>query len=202
MRVIGLTGGIGSGKSEAAAGFREAGIPVIEADGIGHSLMKNDPSVRTALINCFGDAVRGDNGDIVREKLAALVFTDEEARRQLNAIMHPVIVKEVRRQCAELEASEHAAVIVEAALLAEPGYEASWLKGLILLLASERIRVERLVQNRGLSQEDAQKRIAAQSAPEAKIPFADWVINNNGDLAMLRSQVKRVAAEIHALTKP
>lgn len=196
MRIIGLTGGIGSGKSAAAACFREAGIPVVDADGIGHGLLEQDPEIRRALVDVFGGSILAEDGVISRERIAAVAFQDASARRQLNLLLHPAIIAEVGRKCAEYHQQGHDAIIVEAALIGESEQRDGWISELILVLASEAIRIERLVRCRDFSREEAMRRIAAQKPPEQKRAIADWVIENNGDLDVLQDQVMRVAAAI------
>jgi len=196
MRIIGLTGGIGSGKSAAAACFREAGIPVIDADGIGHVLLEQNPEIRNALICAFGDSILAKDGAISRERIAESVFQNASYRQQLNAILHPAIIAEVGRQCTEYHRQGNDAIIVEAALIGESEQRDPWLSGLILVLASESIRIERLVRFRNFSHEEAVRRIAAQKPPEQKRALADWVIENSGDMDALRKQVLGIVAVI------
>ena len=195
MRIIGLTGGIGSGKSAAAACFREAGIPVIDADSIGHVLLEQDPEIRSALVCAFGDSILAKDGAISRERIAESVFK-HILQTELNAILHPAIIAEVGRQCAEYHRQGNDAMIVEAALIGESEQRDPWLSGLILVLASEAIRIERLVRFRNFSREEAVRRIAAQKPPEQKRALADWVIENSGDMDALREQVLGIVAAI------
>lgn len=196
MRLIGLTGGIGSGKSAAADNFREAGITVIDADSIGHNLLEKDPAIQEVVLAIFGEEMLADNGIISREKLAARAFADAESRQQLNALLHPAIIAEMGRQCAALQASGQATILVEAALIGESGQKDPWLDAVILVLASEALRIERLMQYRNFSREEAKRRMAAQTPPEKKSAFADWVIDNNGDQTALRACVFQIAQEI------
>jgi dephospho-CoA kinase len=197
MKIIGLTGGIGSGKSAAAQCFRDAGIPVIDADSTGHRLLETDPAIRQAVIEIFDDGILTPEGAISREKLAARTFGDAAARQRLNALLHPAIIVEVGKRCAAYHVEGHDVLIVEAALIGESGQRDAWLTGLILVLASESVRIERLINYRNFSREEAIRRIAAQTPPEDKRAIADWVIENDGDLETLQARVQQVAAEIH-----
>lgn len=199
MKIIGLTGGIGSGKSTVAACFRDQGIPVIDADSIGHRLLETDPAIRQAILDIFGDSILDADDAIAREKLAEQVFCNEPLRKQLNGILHPAIVAEVGRQCAAHHTAGCEAVIVEAALIGESGSREPWLTGLILVTASPNIRIERLVRFRSFSREDAVRRIAAQLSPERKRVIADWVIDNDGGLEALKEHVLKVAEEIRRM---
>ncbi len=196
MHVYGLTGGIASGKTEAARRFAARGIPVIDADQAGHDAIAPGGAAEAAVLAAFGRDVCA-HGRIDRDKLGALVFGDAGARARLNAIMHPLIIEAVSRRCAQLADDGAENVIVEAALLGENGVKDSWLAGLILVLCPAPLRVKRLVAMRGLSEDDAWRRIAAQTPPEAKYDMADWVIENNGDIATLHAQVDAIAEVIH-----
>ncbi len=200
MKIIGLTGGIGSGKSQAAAYFREAGIPTIDADAIGHQILESDRDIRNALISTFGATITNDGAAIDRGKLAERVFADSSARKQVNALVHPAIIAEVSRQCAALYEAGRNTIIVEAALLAESGNQDPWLTALALVLASEQTRIERLTRHRGFTREEAQQRIAAQTIPESKKNAARWIIENNGDLDALHARVQEIAMEIVEIT--
>ncbi|MCK5863228.1 MAG: dephospho-CoA kinase [Candidatus Hydrogenedentes bacterium] len=196
MKIIGITGGIGSGKSVAADYFRKAGIPVIDTDKTGHDLLENNTTVQKAVIADFGDDITEDGKTISREKLAALIFTDTLSRQRLNAILHPEIIAEVKRYCTVLQEAGKRAVLVEAALIGESKHKEPWLTALILVAASESVRIKRLMQYRDFSREEAQRRIAVQTPPEKKIALADWIIDNNSHLEALQTQVLQIAEEI------
>ena len=198
MKIIGLTGGIGSGKTAAAGCFAEQGIPVVDADRIGHELIASDADIQQALRDIFGnDIFEGDT--VSREKIGERVFTDLTARQRLNALLHPAIINAVADRCAELARDNHPAVIVEAALLGESGRRDPWLGGLILVLAPEAVRIERLAQGRNISEIEARRRIAAQANPETKIDIADWIIDNSSDMDALRKQTSAIVEAIHGL---
>jgi dephospho-CoA kinase len=201
MRIYGLTGGIGSGKSEVARRLVELGIPVIDADIVGHEILEPGGSAADAVIAAFGQAILA-GGCIDREKLGAVVFDDDAARRKLNAIVHPVIARNIAERCAELVQQGHSSIVIEATLLAEDGQREPWMNGLILVLSSEDLRFSRLVRSRGMDPVDARKRMAAQTPPEKKASLADWVIENNGTLDELRAATDRVADAIRDQGSP
>lgn len=194
-RIYGLTGGIASGKSEAGRRFAELGIPVIDADRIGHELLDSDPGIREAILSAFGEGVL-TCGKICREKLGARVFGNDRALKQLNAIIHPAIKATIAERCRTLAEARHEAVIVDAALLAEDGKLDSWLDGLILVLCPDEARVTRLMTRRGMSEREARVRIGAQTPPETKVRLADWVIDNAGSIEDLRARVSEIAEVI------
>ncbi|MCL4692954.1 MAG: dephospho-CoA kinase [Candidatus Hydrogenedentes bacterium] len=195
MRIYGLTGGTGSGKSEAGRMFRERGLPVLDADAIGHELVEPGGAAVGRVIEAFGNGILTD-GHINREKLGALVFRDAEARQKLNAIIHPEIRQEIARRCGELIQDGHEIILIDAALIAENGQLDEFMAGLIVVTCPEEIRVKRLVQHRGITEDEARRRIAAQTPPEKKIPLADWVIENSGTIEVLEAQVDRVSEEL------
>lgn len=201
MRIYGLTGGIGSGKSEVARRLVELGIPVIDADIVGHEILEPGGSAADAVITAFDQTILTE-GCIDREKLASVVFDDDAARRRLNAIVHPVIARNIAERCAELVQQGHSSIVIEATLLAEDGQREPWMNGLILVLSSEDLRLSRLVRSRGMDPVDARKRMAAQTPPEKKASLADWVIENNGTLDELRAATDAVADAIRDQGNP
>ncbi len=200
MRIYGLTGGTGSGKSEVAKHFAKRGIPVIDADKVGHSLLEPGGAAVDAVIEAFGHGIL-TNGRIDRAKLGDIVFAEREARRRLNAVVHPLLTRAIAEQCAALARQGRKVAIIDAALLAEGGKRDAWLDGLIVVTCSPEIRRRRLVEACDITPERAQQRIAAQTPPETKVPLADWVIENEGALEELRACVDQVADEIIGLTK-
>lgn len=196
LRIYGLTGGLGSGKSEAGRRFAHHGIPVIDADRIGHDVIAPGGAAEQAVKEAFGEAVL-TSGTIDREKLAARIFSDEAARRRLNELVHPLIARTIAMQCGELAGKGHERVIVEAALLAENGRREEWLDGLILVLCSLEERLHRLESSRGIPREAAERRMAAQTPPERKMDAADWIIDNSGTLEALHERVDEVVRALY-----
>jgi len=200
MRIYGLTGGIASGKSEAARRFEEGGIPVIDADAVGHEVLETDARVISDVVQAFGPSV-SFCGRIDRERLGRAVFGNAEALARLNGIVHPAIYRAIGEKCAAHAESGVAAVIVDAALLAEGGKKEAWLEGLILVICPEEVRVRRMVELRGMPEAEARKRIASQTQPESKLPLADWVIDNSGSFEELRLTVDEVVKAINERNK-
>ncbi len=196
MRIYGLTGGTGSGKTEAARRFADHGFAVIDADAIGHEVIAAGGAAERAVLDAFGSAIQ-TCGRIDRAKLGALVFADRTARHRLNAIVHPVIAAEIGRRCADYAEVGQPEIILDAALLGEDGAREAWLTGLILVLCPVEDRVRRLVAKRGLTETEARQRIAAQTPPESKRALADWVIENDGTIEALHVRVDAIAEVIH-----
>lgn len=196
MRVYGLTGGTGSGKSEAARRFAELGFPVIDADAVGHDVIAPGGAAERAVIEAFGpDIVTA--GAIDRAKLGAIVFRDDAARKRLNAIVHPAIGMAIAMRCAALAEKGHGAVVVDAALIAENGRKEDYLSGLILVMSPVELRIQRLIEHREIDLAEARRRIASQTAPETKLALADWVIDNSGTKEELYRQVDAIAREMN-----
>ncbi|HOZ45344.1 MAG TPA: dephospho-CoA kinase [Candidatus Hydrogenedentes bacterium] len=198
MQLYGLTGGTGSGKSEAGKRFAERGIPVIDADKVGHELLEPGGGAEDAVLDAFGPAILA-NDAIDRTRLAEVVFRDGDALGRLNAIVHPALMRVVAERCASLAGEGHPAAIIDAALLAEGGARESWLNGLIVVVCPLAERIRRLVENIGISAEMAQRRIDAQTPPESKVPLADWVIENDGSLERLHEQVDAIVDAIRSV---
>ncbi|MCC6793854.1 MAG: dephospho-CoA kinase [Candidatus Hydrogenedentes bacterium] len=191
MRIYGLTGGTGSGKSEAARRFASHGIPIIDADAVGHEVIAPGGAAEKSVIDAFGEGILTD-GAIDRGKLGTQVFRNEEARKKLNSIVHPAIGMAIAMRCAAL-AEQRDVVIIDAALIAENGKKEDYLSGLMLVLCPDDLRVQRLVAHRGVDEAEARRRIAAQTPPEKKLALADWVIDNSGDIDALHARVDEVA---------
>ncbi|HUW60641.1 MAG TPA: dephospho-CoA kinase [Candidatus Bathyarchaeia archaeon] len=197
IRIYGLTGGTGCGKTVAAKRFEHHGIRVIDADTTGHQLLEPGGGAYQQVVEQFGPDIL-TNGRIDHGKLGRLVFADEAAREKLNAIVHPLIFQAISRRCAELYREGHKTVLIDAALLAENGKREKWLDGLILVTAPSEVRAARLVAARRITPKQAQKRIEAQSDPDKKRPAADWVVENAGDLETFLDKIDVIAGEINA----
>ncbi len=191
MKIIGLTGGTGSGKSSAARRFEEHNIPVIDADRIGHALISPGGAAEVPVIQAFGEGVL-TSGIIDRAKLGALVFDSPELLAKLNSLVQPRLFQDIARRCQEYAGQGEAHVIIDAALLGERGVKEDWLDALILVSAPEATRVKRLASGRSIPVDVATQRIRAQSDPEAKRPLATWVIDNAGSVDALHQQVDAI----------
>ena len=191
MLRIGLTGGIGSGKSTVAALLADRGARVVDADRIAREVVEPGTPGLAAVVEAFGPAVLTVDGALDRPALAAVVFADPAARATLDGIVHPL----VRARAAELVAAAppDAVVVQDVPLLVETGQAASY--DLVLVVeADQEIRVRRLVQ-RGLAEDDARARIAAQATDEQRRAVADVVLDNSGTPEELEAQVERFWAE-------
>jgi dephospho-CoA kinase len=198
MRLYGLTGGIGAGKSEAARLLAARGVPVLDADRIGHEVLLPGGPAFSPVVAAFGPEILGPDGAVDRDRLARVVFADPDALRRLNEITHPEIFREIARRAAAFAADGAEVCVVEAALLGEDGRMPPMLSGLILVSAPVALRVQRLAAARGMAEDEARRRIAAQSDPESKRALAVRVLDNSGDLEHLQQQTDRLAEELLA----
>jgi dephospho-CoA kinase len=195
MRVIGLTGGIASGKSTAARMLAELGAPVVDADRIAREVVAPGQPALAEIVDAFGPEVLLPDGTLDRKRVAAIVFADVEKRRRLNAITHPHIGGATQARLAELRAAGAPLAIYEAALLVENGLHRA-LDGLIVVSCSEELQLARLVGRDGLTEVEARARIAAQAPLADKLAAATWVIDTSGSLADTRQQVGRIWEQI------
>lgn len=188
MLRIGLTGGIASGKSVVAGMLREMGFAVLDADALAHKLIEPGQPAYHEVAREFGPEIVAPNGNINRARLGAIVFANPAKLARLNSIVHPRVEAAVSRQFEEWEGSgAHEAAFVEAALLIEAGYE-KLLNGLVVTWCRPEQQVERL-RSRGLSEEEARQRIAAQMPMEEKLRHATEKIDCSGTLEETRHQV-------------
>ena len=192
MLRYGLTGGIASGKSTVAAMLRELGFPVIEADRVAHQVMEPGQPAYNEVVSVFSDAILDPDKRINRSSLAAIVFNDHEKLTRLNGIIHPQVEQEMLQMFAELAPSgKHAAAFVEAALIFEAGLHKK-LDGVVVAWCLPQQQLARLME-RGLSEVEAGKRIAAQMPVAAKMALATAKIDCSGPLDETRRQVEAFA---------
>ena len=191
MLVVGLTGGIATGKSTVAAMFAARGAAVVDADRIAHGLQEPGHPCTHRIVEAFGAGILDEAGRIDRRRLGALVFADPLARRQLEAIMHPAIREACQTEIRAAEASGRTVCIVDAALILETDQRHRF-HAIVLVSAPEDVQVARLVGTRGLAEAEARQRIGSQWTTAAKAALADFVIDNGGDLAATEAQVSRV----------
>ena len=193
---VGLTGGLASGKSTVSAILAELGAVVIDADLIAREVVARGTPGLEAIVAEFGAGLLTADGDLDRAAMGALVFGDPEARRRLEAIIHPL----VHRRSAELEqeAGASAVVVHDIPLLAEVGRAGSF-DAVIVVDAPAELQVSRMVEDRGWTRQDAESRIAAQATREDRLAIATHVVDNTGTLADLRARVEEIYGELAEL---
>lgn len=190
---VGLTGGVASGKSTVSAILAELGAVVIDADALAREVVARGTPGLDAVAAEFGPSLLTPEGDLDRPAMGRLVFGDEAARRRLEAIVHPLVIKRM----AELEAAagEDDVVVHDIPLLAEGG-RADTFDAVVVVDAPRDLQVQRMLSERGWTREDAESRIAAQATREERRAVATHVIDNNGSLEDLRARVEAVFDEL------
>ncbi|MCE2499583.1 MAG: dephospho-CoA kinase [Dehalococcoidia bacterium] len=189
MLTIGLTGGIGSGKSVVADLLREQGATIIDADRLGHEAYTPNSEAWIQVVAAFGEGILTAEGEIDRRKLGAIVFSDPAQLERLNGIMHPLMAGMVQQRKVQLSEASVAVAVVEAAVLFEAGWE-TLVDEVWTTVAPDDVVIERLRQRNGLSAQEASKRINSQMSSEDRIRRSDVVIENASDLVALQHQVK------------
>ena len=191
MLVIGLTGGIGTGKSEAARQLEKLGALIISADQVGHEAYTVNTEAWEQVVATFGNGILQDDKEIDRRKLGGIVFSDPSQLKKLNQIMHPRMARIVSDKIEAFRGQGVDTVVVEAALLFEAGWD-SLVEEVWVTDASEEIIIGRLRERNGLSDEEAKKRINSQMDRMERIGRSDFVINNSGDMAELGTTIKEL----------
>ena len=186
MLKVGLTGGIGSGKTTVSEIFHSLGIPVYNSDKRAKYLMENDPSLRVAIIQYFGEESYRSEG-LNRLYLSEQVFSDKSKLQKLNSIVHPVVGNDFALWCKNQSAPF---VLKEAAILIESGAYKG-LDKIIVVTASENVRMERVMERDGVKASEVRDRINNQMTDSERLQYADFIIDNDG-IQMLISQVKEV----------
>jgi dephospho-CoA kinase len=193
MLRVGLTGGIGSGKSEVSSRLARHGAVVVDADLLAREVVEPGTEALAEVVASFGRKVLAADGTLDRPALGAVVFADAEARRHLEAIIHP----RVRARAAQIEsaADPESVVVHDIPLLVETG-QAGRFHRVVVVDAPDDVRLNRLVSGRGLSVDEAQARIDAQASREQRLEVADHVVTNDADLAALDDQVTALWREL------
>ena len=189
MILVGLTGGIGSGKSTVSAALAERGAVIVDADAIVREVQQPGSPVLQQLAERFGAHVIAADGSLDRAAVAAIVFSDPDALKALNAIVHPAVAAEMnRRVLAERDTDR--VVVMDIPLLTENPREG--LQGVIVVDVPSETQVERLVRFRGFAEDDARARIAKQATREQRLATASFTVDNSGSLEDLAPQIERL----------
>lgn len=195
MLLVGLTGGIGSGKSTFAALLAERGAQIVDADILGHEALNPGSPAWQSIVDQFGDEILSPGAmTIDRKRLAEIVFADEHKRAALNAIVHPEIFRRLADELDRLRNTD-TVVVLDAALIFETGLDSSC-DAIVVVTSTRQTRVDRLSRTRGMSIEQIGARMAAQSDPQTLVDRADIVVSNEGSLDDLASEADRVWAEL------
>jgi len=187
--VVGLTGGIGSGKSAAACRFAELGAVVIDTDAIAHELTGAGGRAMPALRAAFGAAVVAADGGLERSAMRQMAFSDVAARARLEAILHPLISTEARQRCAAALADAAPYVVLMVPLLIETGHYQGQVKRVVVVDCAEETQISRVIARSGLRRDEIERIMATQASRADRRAAADDLIDNDGDLAGLQRQV-------------
>ena len=191
MLVIGLTGGIGTGKTQVSRILEELGAEIINADLLGHEAYTPQTETWRRIVAAFGESVLTEGGEVDRKKLGVLVFGDPEALERLNAIMHPRIYEMVEERIERLKSEGRRVVVVEAALFVEAGWT-PLADELWVTVAPEDLVIERLKARANLDEDAIRARIRSQMPQEERLGHADVVIENGGGLDDLEQRVHQL----------
>jgi dephospho-CoA kinase len=200
MRLIGITGGIATGKSTFSAALRALGAPVVDADQLARAAVAPGSPGLAAVAAAFGPDVLGPQGELDRKRMAAHVFADPAARARLEAIVHPAVRALFEAERARLEATGHPAAFYDVPLLFEARREGD-VDLTVVVWAPRAVQLARLEQRDGLSRTEAEARLAAQLPIDEKAARADVVVENRGDVAALAAKAARLLADAPGLAR-
>ena len=195
MKVVGLTGGIGCGKSTVAEIFRGLGAYIIDADQLARRVVEPGRPALAEIKKAFGDEMLNPDGTLSRKKMADIVFARPEARKTLERITHPRIGEEIMAELKKAQDQGCKLAVIDAALLVESA-SAGWLRPLVLVVADEESRISRVCGRDSFCAEEVRARIRNQASDEERRKKADFVIENNGDIEALKLQVSRLYREL------
>ncbi len=199
MRYFGLTGGVASGKSTVARMCAELGARIIDADRLGHELIRRGLPAHEEIARRIGREILDASGEIDRKRLGTIVFADPQKLQELNAILHPRIIEGVELLAREFHSRDpERVIVVDAALIFEAGIGGQFAKVIIAWCPPEQ-QIERLMTNASLSREEAERRMASQMPAEEKRRRADYVIDCSGSLDKTRRQVKALFPKLQRL---
>ena len=194
MLKIGLTGGIGTGKSSVTEAFQSLGAAVINADLLGHDAYLPGTIGFEEVVTEFGQDIVGSDGQIDRKKLGPIVFSDSSKMDRLNEIMHPLIRDLIEERLVTLESNQNKVAVVEAAILIEAGWKSLFDEIWVVISDPEEV-INRLRVRNGLSREDAAKRIDSQMSNDERIEHGDVVVENTGSMEDLQTRVNSLWAK-------
>ncbi|MTI61531.1 MAG: dephospho-CoA kinase [Firmicutes bacterium] len=194
MMLLGLTGGIASGKSTVSAILKELGAVIIDADKIAHQSMKYGTRAWEMIVETFGQYIQNDDGSINRRRLAGLVFNDQQKRKELESITHPIIISEIKNIVNSFADNE--VIVIDAPLLFEVGLD-ELVDCVWVIYTSRDIQLERLKKRDSLTTDEAESRIEAQLPLKEKCQMADFVIDNNGSIRELKQKIIKLWSDMN-----
>jgi len=199
MLTVGVTGGVGSGKTTVSRMFEEEGAYLIDADQIARELIQPGSPAWKELLRVFGRTILKKNGTLDRSLLASLVFSNRRKRRLLNDILHPRIRREMEKRAREIARKDPKAIIIfDVPLLVETGFHRE-MDQVVVVTSKEEQQIRRLKERAGLKEEEARRILSSQWDIEKKVKVADFVIRNEGSLEQTRTRVREVFQELKKL---
>jgi len=197
LRVIGLTGGIATGKTTFAAALRARGVPVVDADVLARAVVEPGTPALAEIVRTFGPEVLAGDGTLDRKRLGARIFADPAARRKLEAITHPAIREAMIAETVRLDAAGHDLAFYDAPLLFEVGLDQA-MDSVVVVYAPRTAQLARLSARDGVSPADAQARLAAQWPIDEKAARADFVVDNTGGTGDLAAKADRLLGDLRS----
>lgn len=198
MLIVGVTGGVGSGKTTVSRMFEKEGAYVIDADQMARELVQPNRTAWREIVRAFGREIQEKDGSIDRKRLAEIVFSNSKKREVLNKILHPRIKREMEKRVRAIGRKDpEAVVILDVPLLVETGYHRE-MDRVVVVTATEKKQMERMKKRVGMSEEEARRILSSQMKLEEKVKVADFVIRNEGSLETTRKRVREV---FHALRR-
>ncbi len=200
MFIIGLTGGLKTGKSTVARLFKDKGVEVIDADQIAHQIIQSGKKGFRKVIKIFGKDIL-TKGEIDRRKLAQIVFNDSKALKALELVIHPLVSQEIKAKIRQLrKVNSNQKVFLDVPLLFEAGLD-RLVDFTIVVKSNRALQLKRAIQDLKITSQQAKKRIQAQMPLKKKIQWADCVIDNNGSMSNLRKKVNRIWQKVHQMKR-
>lgn len=190
MLLVALTGGIGAGKSSASGRLEQRGAALVDADAVVRDLQAPGMAVFVAMVERWGSAIVAADGQLDRQAVASIVFSDEDELKALNDIVHPAVRKEMARQVESYRDTDQV-VVLDIPLLREGDAEKRGAVAVIVVDCPTELAIERLVEHRDFDRADAEARIAAQPTREERLALANFVVDNGGDLNQLDAEIER-----------
>eukprot|EP00088_Acartia_fossae_P005394 TRINITY_DN1237_c0_g1_i1.p1 TRINITY_DN1237_c0_g1~~TRINITY_DN1237_c0_g1_i1.p1 ORF type:complete len:244 (-),score=69.36 TRINITY_DN1237_c0_g1_i1:177-908(-) len=192
MFLVGLTGGVATGKSTVSNMFRDLGVPVIDADAMARRIVEPGRKAWRAIKEEFGPCVFHENGELNRAALRTIIFEDEDQRQKLNRITHPEIYKEMIWEAIKCAVQGHQFILMDLPLLFEAGVMVPYMHKIIVVTCEEDLQLQRLMEQRHLSERESKLMIGAQMPLDQKAVRADFVIENSGSIEDTKHQVLRI----------
>ncbi|CAG9619595.1 dephospho-CoA kinase [Sutcliffiella rhizosphaerae] len=195
-QIIGLTGGIASGKSTVANMFRDKNIPVVDADIVAREVVEIGTNTYKQLVETFGNEILNSDRSLNRPKLGSIIFQDEEKRKQLNNIMHPAIRSKMKEQTKQYIEKGHETVVMDIPLLFESKLT-HLVDKIVLVFVNEKTQLKRLMNRNELSEKEAVDRISSQMPLKDKVALSHAIIDNNDTLSYTKQQLEEILQEWH-----